>query len=276
MWFDITHMRAFYAKPLGQLVAQLLAAHLATYWPRQIIADKAQPSHKIEPTTQTATPERILGLGYALPFLDRLWPQAELFAFMPPRLGSIAWTNTVANTETNTGTAANISKGGNRTCLIDEAAFPLADNSVDRILLLHMLEFATEPEALFGEVWRVLAPGGRVLLVAPNRYGVWAHSQRTVWSGGNHFSKRQIRRLLVKAEFVSLNWQACFLAPPSALRLTMRHASYVERAGRRFAPALCGLLIVEATKQVYAPIGKPARAASLASVLRPAQSTPMP
>ncbi|MDD9841945.1 MAG: hypothetical protein OXU76_04720, partial [Alphaproteobacteria bacterium] len=137
MWFDITHMRAFYDKPLGQLVAQLLAAHLATYWPRQTIADKAQTPHKIEPTTQTATPERILGLGYALPFLDRLWPQAELFAFMPPRLGSIAWTNTETNT--GTGANANTSTGGNRSCLIDEAAFPLADNSVDRILLLHML-----------------------------------------------------------------------------------------------------------------------------------------
>lgn len=258
MWFDITHVRAFYDKPLGQLVAQLLAAHLATYWPRQT------PPHKIEQNAQTATPERIIGLGYALPFLETLWPQAELFAFMPPRLGSMAWHNT------GTGT------GGNRSCLIDESALPLADNSVDRILILHMLEFAADPKALLSEVWRVLAPNGRVLLVAPNRYGVWAHSQHTPWSGGNRFSKRQIRRLLEKAEFVSLNWQACFLAPPTALRLTMRRAAYVERTARHFTPALCGLLLVEATKQVYAPIGKPARAAKLASVLRPAQSTPMP
>lgn len=264
MWFDITHVRAFYDKPLGQLVAQLLAAHLASYWPRH------KPPPKTEQKPQNANPERIIGLGYALPFLETLWPQAELFAFMPPRLGSMVWTHTGTNTGTHTGTV------GNRACLMDESALPLADNSVDRILLLHMVEFAADPKALLGEVWRVLAPGGRVLLVVPNRYGVWAHSQHTPWSGGNRFSKRQIRRLLDKAEFVSLNWQACFLAPPAALHLTMRHARYAERAARHFAPALCGLLLVEATKQVYAPIGKPARAASLASVLRPAQSTPMP
>jgi len=273
MWFDITHVRAFYDKPLGQLVAQLLAAHLASYWPRHTPPD--MPPHKmsvpkIEQSPQTAPPERIIGLGYALPFLDKLWPQADLFAFMPPRLGSMAWMNA------STGTGTNIGMGGNRSCLIDESALPLADNSVDRILLLHMLEFAADPEALLGEVWRVLAPNGRVLVVAPNRYGLWAHSTRTPWSGGNRFSRRQIRRLLEKAEFVSLNWQACFLAPPAAFRLTMRRAHYVERAARHFAPALCGLLLVEATKQVYAPIGKPARAANLTSVLRPAPSTPMP
>ena len=44
----------------------------------------------------------------------------------------------------------------------------------DRILLVHMLEWSEKPLDLLHELWRVLAPNGRLLLVVPNRRGLWA------------------------------------------------------------------------------------------------------
>src|SRR6478736_6493659 len=57
--------------------------------------------------------------------------------------------------------------------LIDEFSMPLPDAAVDRILLVHALEMSDDPERLLREVWRVLAPSGRLIAVIPNRRGVW-------------------------------------------------------------------------------------------------------
>ena len=38
-----------------------------------------------------------------------------------------------------------------------------ATNSADRILLVHMLEWSEKTRALLRELWRVLAPDGRLL-----------------------------------------------------------------------------------------------------------------
>ena len=55
--------------------------------------------------------------------------------------------------------------------LVDENELPLPDSAVDRVLLVHALEMTHDPAVLLREVWRVLASGGRLLAVVPNRRG---------------------------------------------------------------------------------------------------------
>ena len=50
------------------------------------------------------------------------------------------------------------------------AALPLRDASFDLIVMSHVAEHLTEPEAVFRELARVLRPGGRLLLLTPNRW----------------------------------------------------------------------------------------------------------
>ena len=45
------------------------------------------------------------------------------------------------------------------------------------LVLLHALETADHPHAVLSEAWRVLGPGGRMLVMAPNRAGLWARSE---------------------------------------------------------------------------------------------------
>ena len=42
-----------------------------------------------------------------------------------------------------------------------------------------MLEWSEKPRDLLRELWRVLAPNGRLLLVVPNRRGLWARVDTT-------------------------------------------------------------------------------------------------
>ena len=52
----------------------------------------------------------------------------------------------------------------------DLAALPLRDGTFDLVIVSHVAEHLVEPEAVFGELSRVLAPGGRLLLLTPNRW----------------------------------------------------------------------------------------------------------
>ena len=53
-------------------------------------------------------------------------------------------------------------------------------------------KWRTTPAALLREVWRVLAAGGRLLAVVPNRRGVWARIDTTPFGHGRPYSRSQI------------------------------------------------------------------------------------
>jgi len=52
----------------------------------------------------------------------------------------------------------------------DLAALPLRPETFDLIVVSHVAEHLTQPEAVFRELARVLRPGGRLLLLTPNRW----------------------------------------------------------------------------------------------------------
>src|SRR3990170_7118735 len=52
----------------------------------------------------------------------------------------------------------------------DLGALPLRANTFDLIVMSHVAEHLTEPEAVFRELARVLRPGGLLLLLTPNRW----------------------------------------------------------------------------------------------------------
>src|ERR671936_3197744 len=99
---------------------------------------------------------RVLGIGYAIPYLGLFREEAErCLAFMPAAQGVLKWPSTRPTLA----------------ALVDEFELPLTDAAIDRVLLVHALEMAHDPGALLRECWRVLAAGGRLLAVVPNRRG---------------------------------------------------------------------------------------------------------
>ena len=59
------------------------------------------------------------------------------------------------------------------------------------------LETAERVRPLLREMWRVLAPEGRLILVVPNRRGVWARLDKTPFGQGRPYSRRQLEALLI-------------------------------------------------------------------------------
>jgi SAM-dependent methyltransferase len=138
--------------------------------------------------------------------------------------------------------------------LVDETELPLIDEGADRILLVHMLEWSEKSHALLRELWRVLAPNGRLLLIVPNRRGLWARVDTTPFGYGSPFSRSQLTKLLKEAMFSPEEWQYALYVPPFNWRILLRWPLFWERLGLVLWPTFSGVIMVEATKQVYAAV----------------------
>jgi SAM-dependent methyltransferase len=226
MHTDIVDLREFYHSPLGRLAERSITFALSSLWVR-------------------LPEERLVGLGYSVPYLDRFRGDTERsFAFMPAGQGAVNWPVGERST----------------TALVFDEELPLPDSSVDRVLLVHSLEFAENPRETLKELWRVLAPGGRLVIVVPNRRGVWARMEHTPFGSGRPYSRGQLTSLLRETNFTPGASAEALFFPPSRIRTVLRFRNVLERIGRRFWPVFSGVIIVEAQKRLYQGLPVAARA----------------
>jgi SAM-dependent methyltransferase len=220
---DVVDLRNFYAQRLGVVARRFIGRGIRARW-------------------GDARALRVLGVGYATPYLGLFREEAErCLAMMPAPQGVVRWPST------RPALAA----------LVEEDELPLTDSAVDRVMLVHALEMSTDPAELLRETWRVLAGGGRLLVVVPNRRGLWARMDTTPFGHGRPYSRSQIMQLLRETWFTPTGWNEALYVPPFEGRLFLRSAGAWERAGAMLASPFAGVHIVEATKQVYRAI--PAR-----------------
>lgn len=241
---DIVELRQFYHTRLGLLAEQSVSMALSSIW-------------------ASLPGERLMGLGYAAPYLDRFRADAErTFAFMPAGQGAVNWP----------------AGGPSATALIFDEELPLPDASLDRVLMVHSLEFAENPRETLKELWRVLAPGGRLVIVAPNRRGVWARFEHTPFGAGRPYSRGQLVRILRESNFAPGAFAEALFFPPSERRLVMRMRSVFERFGRRMWPVFSGVIVVEAQKRLYQglPVAQRASRRVFVPVLAPQTSRTTP
>ena len=190
------------------------------------------------------TGQRLLGLGFATPYLRQFMNEAErVLAFMPASQGVMHWPP----------------EGPGLVGLVDEGELPLPDYSVDRVLLVHGMENAESLRAHLREVWRVLMGDGRLLVVVPNRRGIWARSDRTPLGWGHPYSAAQLSRVLRDNMFTPARTERALYVPPIANYTFLRSAPAWERMGARFFPTFSGVVMIEAGKQLYAGTMKPAK-----------------
>ena len=199
MRVDVLALQRFYASPLGDAARRMASRRLAALWPHADGLD-------------------VLGLGYATPFLERFRGNARrVVAMMPMEQGAEAWPP---------GTAS-------LSALAEEGRLPFMDAIFDRVLIVHTLEETDTVRPLLREVWRVMAPEGRLLVIAANRWSLWAQADETPFGHGRPYSRMQLAELLADSMFEPV-------------------ASARALVGEMTWPALGGLVLMEAVKRLYA------------------------
>jgi SAM-dependent methyltransferase len=243
MALDVGDLRSFYASPLGRVARRIVGRRIRERW-------------------ESCVGQSILGLGYATPYVSPFRDEAlRVLAFMPAEQGVVNWPEA----------------GLSSTALVSADMVPLPDSCIDRAIIAHALETLEHPREMLAEAWRILTPGGRLIVVAPNRRGLWARVDSTPFGYGQPYSRGQLRDLLRETLFSPIYWTEALYVPPFARPSLLRLAPAFERLGGRLMLPGAGVHLVEATKQLYRPVGlrsAAARAPRLAPVAIPGAGMP--
>src|SRR5258708_24738095 len=155
MSIDVVDLRDFYSNRLGAVARHFVGRGVRRRW----IDTRGW---------------RVLGIGYATPYLGLFREEAErCLAFMPAAQGVVKWP---------TARPA-------LSALVDEFELPLPDAAVDRVLLVHALEMSNDPTAVLREIWRGAASRRPIPSVAPDRRGRWARLGTNPFRPGRPYSR---------------------------------------------------------------------------------------
>ena len=222
---DILDLHRFYQSPLGEVAARFVGAHIRSAW--------------------TSTDRlRLAGFGYTEPYLTAFQDTERTIALAPAAQGVIRWP----------------AQSPNRATLVEDHHWPLADASIDRLLIVHGLEEASHPRGLMREIWRVLADDGKAIIVVSHRRGFWSTVDTTPFGAGRPYLRGQLVRLLCDAMLEPTNFTSALFFPPSGARYILRASRAWERAGARLWPWLGGVLLIEAEKTMARVVARPLRA----------------
>lgn len=227
MAVDTQDIANFYSTPLGDLTAAMLRHELSLLWP-----DMAGLS--------------TLGIGYTAPCFE-LWQQTgRCIGVASAHMQAARWP----------------ADKPNLICIAETESLPFADLSFDRVLFIHGLEQAENVRRTLREAWRVLKDDGKLIVVLPNRRGVWAYAESTPFGHGQPYSERQLSRLLASLSFKVERQKTALYALPLNIALMLKLFRLTERYGPFVAPHFAGLVIAEASKALYGikPAGRLASA----------------
>lgn len=202
----------------------------------------------------------------------RAWQQqrldmltADIFGFNAIQIGLPQLNALHANrmphkwlTDTSIPPEAGYASGAQVVVVHDFAELPFASQSLDLVVLPHVLEFAEEPHQVLREVERVLIPEGQVIICGFNPASLWGLRQVVGRLSGAHF-------LPQNGEFISLprlkDWLkllnmevnrghfGCY-APPCRSDKWLGRFSFMEHAGERWWPFLGAVYIVQGIKRI--------------------------
>lgn len=223
MHLDVQDLRNFYYRShLGRAAQKTVRDQMLKLWPE-------------------AKGQTVAGFGFAVPLLRPYLADARrVVALMPAPQGVMPWPAGLPNVSV----------------LSEETLWPLETGRVDKLVVLHGLETSERPSALLEECWRVLGPGGRALFIVPHRAGLWSRSDRTPFGFGRPYSQSQLESELKRHNFLPERHMSTLYQPPSHKRFWRKTAPMWERAGSSLSVILSGgVLMVEATKRVHAPVG---------------------
>ena len=133
---------------------------------------------------------------------------------------------------------------------------PLATQSIDLVILPHVLEFAAEPHGVLREVDRVMMPEGRLVIVGFNPWSLWGlrsavgfSSDEFPWNG-RFVSLLRVKDWLSLLGFDVSAGRLVAYAPPFDNARLLRRFGFMEPAGDRWWAVGGAVYMLQAIKRV--------------------------
>ena len=114
---------------------------------------------------------------------------------------------------------------------------PFLPESVDVVLLPHVLEFLKNPADMILEIANILKPEGHLIILGFNPFSLWgcykmlARDRYLPWRG-EFRSEMRVRNWLRKAGLVVVDKRTVFFRPPIKNKILLHHLLFLEPIGR--------------------------------------------
>lgn len=139
----------------------------------------------------------------------------------------------------------------------DPMFLPFDGQSLDLLLMPHVLEFSANPHQVLREAERVLRPEGRLLLSGFNPRSLWGMArlyrgaeQGYPWNG-NFLNISRIKDWMVLLGMEVAGGSMCCYRPPFTRESWLRRLRFMEPAGDRWWAMGGGVYFLQAIKRVH-------------------------
>ena len=133
-------------------------------------------------------------------------------------------------------------------------ALPFKSNSLDTLLLNHVLEFSSDPHQVLREAERILVGDGTMIICCFNPWSLWGVrrvlpcKKSAPWNG-HFFGKSRIKDWLSLLNFDVIACERLMFRPPLKTEKWLNRTAKLETLGHRFWPVFSGVKILVATKR---------------------------
>jgi len=234
----------FYKTELGTKVKETIVKKIYRLWPElNDNKDISTNSNNLNKKKQ-----KILGIGYTAPYLELV--KSDEFNNISIISGEMVLNEDISNgfnKEPNTEGGEVISNLYN---------LPLKDASIDKIIILHSLEFSNNQSKFLREIWRVMKDNGKVIFIVPNRLSIWSKIHKTPFGHGHPYSPQQLEKLLSNSLFTLTNMDIDIFVPPVHVTLLNRIVIMLHYLCSKISSMVGGfifggVIIAEARKEIY-------------------------
>lgn len=139
---------------------------------------------------------------------------------------------------------------------VDYRDLPIAANSIDLMLLPHVLEFSDDPHQILREVVRVLVPEGQVVISGFNPWSLlgmkrlWPSARRQAPWNGRFVNLPRLKDWLSLLSFDIVSGRMHGYLPPFSQERWLRRFGFMDAAGDRWWPFAGGVYCIQAVKRV--------------------------
>jgi SAM-dependent methyltransferase len=132
---------------------------------------------------------------------------------------------------------------------------PVASNSIDLVVLPHVLEFSENPHQVLREVARMLLPEGQMVIACFNPWSLWgfrrAFGRKSSYPwNGRFINLPRLKDWLTLLELEITGGQMCCYTPPCATEKWLHRFAFMDPAGDRWWPIAGGVYFLQAVKRV--------------------------
>lgn len=138
---------------------------------------------------------------------------------------------------------------------MESEELPFETNSIDLVVLPHVLEFSPHPHQILREVERMLRPEGSVIISGFNPLSLWGMRRKLgqkkeyPWCG-NFISLPRMKDWLFLLGFEVSVGRFCCYAPPFASSALLKRSQLLEPEGNHWWSVVGGVYFLQAKKRV--------------------------